>query len=314
MEKIQLSDTGVEVSALCLGTDHFGTTTPAEKAYQLLDQFYEAGGTFIDTANIYAFWVAGFKGGESETTIGRWLQERQNRQQMCIGTKVGGGPYQDVAQGLRANDIERECEKSLKRLGIETIDLYYAHIEDRHTPHEEVLEAFDRLMHAGKVHFVGACNHKAWRLAEARSVSKAHGWVSYSVVEQRYTYLRPKPNANFGLQVAVNDDLLDYCREHGLTLLAYSILLKGSYTRADRAIPDQYLGPDTDARLAVLNKIATEVDATPNQVIIAWMRQSDPPILPIITGSTAEQLSENLGALTITLTAEQMNRLNEAGA
>jgi len=314
MEKVKLGNTGVEVSALCLGTDSYGTQTDTETAHRLLDQFFETGGTFIDTANIYAFWIPGFKGGESETTIGQWIKERRNRQHVFIGTKVGGGPYQDTEFGLRAKDIERECEKSLKRLGIETIDLYYAHIEDRNTPHEETLEAFDRLIQAGKVRFIGACNHKAWRLAEARAISKANGWESYSVVEQRHTYLRPKPGSSFGLQMAVNDDLLDYCRDYGLTLLAYTILLKGAYTRSDRAIPDEYVGPDTDARLAQLRTISQEIGVTPNQVIIAWLRQSDPPVLPIIGVSMPEQLSENIDALKIRLTDEQMNDLNAAGA
>jgi aryl-alcohol dehydrogenase-like predicted oxidoreductase len=202
----------------------------------------------------------------------------------------------------------------LKRLGIETIDLYYSHIEDRHTPHEETLEAFDRLVQTGKVRFIGASNLKAWRIAEARIISKANGWEPYKVVEQRHTYLRPKPDVSFGLQVAVNDDLLDYCREHGLTLLAYSILLNGAYSRADRSMPEQYKGPDTDARLSTLSTISREVGATPNQIVIAWLRQSDPPILPIIGGSTSAQLSENIAALKVKLTDEQMNRLNEAGA
>ena len=314
MEKVQLSKTGVEVSALCLGTGYYGSVTDTETSHSLLDRFFEAGGRFIDTANVYNVFSPGFEGGESETTIGQWLKERRNREQLFIGTKVGGGPYQDAEGGLKAKEIERECEKSLKRLAIETIDLYYAHIEDRNTAHEEALEAFDRLIQAGKVRFIGACNHQAWRLAEARSISMANGWEPYCAVEQRYTYLRPKPGTNFGPQKAVSDDLLDYCREHPLTLLAYTILLKGAYTRSDRPIPEQYVGPDTDARLEQLRNISQEIGATPNQVVIAWLRQSDPPILPIIGGSRPEHLSENINALKIRLTDEQMKLLNEAGA
>jgi aryl-alcohol dehydrogenase-like predicted oxidoreductase len=314
MEKVQLGNTGVQVRALCLGTDHYGSSTDAKKAHALLDQFYEAGGTFIDTANVYAFWEPGFTGGESETTIGRWLKERRNRQQVFIGTKVGGGADQD-AMGLRAEQIEGECEKSLKRLGIETIDLYYSHLDDRNTPHEEVLKAFDRLVEAGKVRFIAASNHKAWRLAEARLISQVNGWASYCAIEQRHTYLRPKPDTNSGVLEDANEDLLDYCRNHGVSLLAYSILLRGgAYTRSDRSIPDRYLGPDSDARLSELKAVSSEIGATPNQVIIAWMRQSDPPIIPIIGGSKPEQLSENIGALNFKLSEAYMDRLNKAGA
>jgi len=313
MDKVRLGNTGVEVSALCLGTDHYGSQTDAGRAFQLLDQYFEAGGLFIDTANIYAAWIPGFEGGESETTIGRWMQERRNRDRIFIATKLGG-PYQDTEGGLRAQEIQRECERSLKRLGTDTIDLYYAHLDDRETPLEERLEASDRLVRAGKVRFIGASNHASWRLAEARCISQANGWAQYCAIEQRHTYLRLRHGANFPYHVCVDDTLLDYCRVHGIALLGYRILLQGAYTRPDRAIPEQYLGPDSDARLTVLNAVAREIGATPNQVIIAWMRQSDPPILPIIGGSTSAHLSENLDALEVRLTNEQMNRLDAAGA
>lgn len=313
MEKVQFGTTGAEVSALCLGTDYYGSRTNPETAFRLLDRFYEAGGTFIDTANIYAFWFPGCEGGESETTIGRWLKERRNRQEMFIGTKVGGGPSADGPAGLSAAQIKASCEKSLQRLGVETIDLYFTHIEDRDTPHEETLKAFDQLVQAGKVRFTGVSNHPAWRIAEARTTSKANGWAAYCTVEQRYTYLRPTPGADFGLQSAANDELLDYCREHELALLAYSILLKGAYTRADRVLPEQYVGPDSDARLARLKHVAQELGATPNQVIIAWLRQNDPPIIPIIGGSSVEQITENIDALHYRLSVEQLAYLNHSG-
>ena len=119
----------------------------------LLDTFAEAGGTFLDTANIYAAFLPGFVGGESEQVIGNWMAARGNRDEMVVGTKVAG-PYQDVPRGLRAVDIERECEKSLRRLRSETIDVYYAHVDDRDTPLEEIVEAFHRLVDAGKVRWV----------------------------------------------------------------------------------------------------------------------------------------------------------------
>lgn len=135
----------------------------------------------------------------------------------------------------------------------------------------------------------------------------------HAAVEQRYTYLRPKPGARFEPQVCTNDDLLDYCSNSGLTFLAYSILLNGAYTRPERPLPAQYVGPDSEVRLAVLRAVAHETGATSNQVIIAWVRHSDPLVLPIIGGSKPEQLSENISAIEIELTTEQMTRLNQAG-
>jgi len=313
MGEVSLGRAGVKVSQFCLGTMHFGSRTDRMTSYRLLDQYVEAGGSFLDTANNYAHWVPGFKGGESETLLGEWMRERQNRARLFVATKVGFD-YSGVDRGLRASQIEAECEKSLRRLGIETIDLYYAHKDDRETPLEETLEAFDRLVRAGKVRFIGASNFAAWRLAEARCVSQVHGWAAYCCVQQRYSYIRPKPGVSFGPQVAVNDDLLDYCRAHALTLLAYSPLLGGAYTRADRSFQEQYLGPDTDARLAALDAVARETGATRNQVVLAWMAQSDPPVIPLVGASTVEQLRENLGALEIVLSTGQMELLNSASA
>lgn len=313
MRTVRLGNSGVEVSVFCLGTMHFDSHTDEESSYRLLDQYVEAGGAFLDTANIYARWVPGYVGGESETLLGEWMRERKNRSQMFIATKVGL-EYQDVERGLRARQIETECEKSLKRLGVDTIDLYYAHVDDRNTLMEEAMEAFDRLVRAGKVRLVGASNFLAWRLEEAQWVSQTHGWTGYCGIQQRYSYIRPKPGASFDPQIAANDDLLDYCRSRGITMLAYSPLLNGAYTRADRDFPEQYLGPDTDARLAALKAVAEEVGATANQAVLAWMVQNDPPVIPLVAASTVEQMRENLDALGIELSAEQMARLNDTSA
>ena len=313
MQAIPLGNTGVEVSAFCLGAMYFGSRTDKETSYRLLDQYVEAGGSFLDTANIYARWVPGYAGGESETLLGEWMRERRNRFQMFNATKVGF-QYPGVERGLRAQQIEAECEKSLKRLGVEAIDLYYAHVDDRNTSIEETLEAFDRLVRAGKVRLIGASNFSAWRLEEARWVSQTHGWAEYCCIQQRYSYIRPKPGASFDPQIAANDDLLDYCRARGMTMLAYSPLLSGAYTRADRTFREQYLGPDTDARLAALKAVAKEVGATANQIVLAWMVQSDPPVIPLVAASTTAQMQENLDALKIDLSAEQMARLNSASA
>ena len=274
MKTVQLSQTGVEVSLFCLGAMYFGTRTDKTMSYRLLDQYVEAGGSFLDTANIYAHWVPGFKGTESETLLGEWMRERKNRAQMFIATKVGFG-YPGVEQGLRARQIETECEGSLKRLGIDTIDLYYAHVDDRNTPQDETLEAFDQLVKAGKVQLVGASNFLAWRLEEARWISQTYDWAEYCCIQQRHSYVRPKPGASFAPQITANDDLLDYCRERDLTLLAYSPLLSGAYTRPDRSFAEQYFGPDTNARLKALREVAQEVGASLNQVVLAWMVQSD---------------------------------------
>jgi aryl-alcohol dehydrogenase-like predicted oxidoreductase len=311
MKTKPLSHTGIEVSSLCLGTMYFGTRTDKEMSFRLLDQYVTAGGSFLDTANIYSWWVPGFKGHESEILLGEWLRARRNRAHVFIATKVGFG-YGHVESGLRARLIETECEGSLKRMGVDTIDLFYAHVDDRNTPQEETLTAFDRLVKAGKVRLIGASNFLAWRLEEARWVSQTRGLAEYCCIQQRYSYVRPKPGAGFDPQIAANDDLLGYCRTRGLTLLAYCPLLNGAYNRADRPLAAQYLGPDTDVRLAALRKVAGETGVTPIQVVLAWMVQSG--VIPLVAASTPEQMRENLDALKVSLSPEQMACLDQASA
>lgn len=312
MDKLKLGDSDLEVSALCLGTDSLGSKIDKATSFQLLDLFHERGGTFIDTANFYACWVPGYRGGESETTIGAWIAERGNRDWVAIASKLAFD-YPGCGGGLSAAEIERECEKSLQRLGTDRLDLYYAHRDDWDPPLEETMSAFDRLIKAGKVRALGASNLSVWRIAEANALCQARGWTGYSVVEQRCTYLRPRHGADFGPQICVNDDLKDYCQRRNLTVVAYSILLQGAYTRDDRPIPAQYAGPEADERLAALQHVAQETGAGINQVIIAWMRQCDPPMLPIVAASRLEHLEENIDALNVTLSPEQMTCLNTAG-
>jgi aryl-alcohol dehydrogenase-like predicted oxidoreductase len=314
MDTVKLGHTGQDVSALCLGTMYFGTTTDEETSRRLLDRYVEAGGRFLDTANAYARWVEGFQGGESETLLGRWFRDRGNRDEIFLATKVGfPTPADGTEFGLSAGQIESACEASLKRMGTDHIDLYYAHNDDRHHPMEERLEAFHRLVKAGKVRYIGASNTMDWRLEEARCVSKAKGYPEFCAIQQRYTYVRPQAGAVYDPHCVVNDELLDYARNRGTTIVAYSPLAGGAYTRDDKSFPDEYLGPDTDRRLSALNQVAEEANATPNQVVLAWMLRSEPIVIPITAASSLSQLDENLASLDVSLDGDQLTRLSQAG-
>ncbi len=312
MRSVPLGTTGVSVSAICLGAMYLGTRVDAKTSYELLDQYVAAGGSFVDTANIYAFWESGV-GGESEELLGRWMAARRNRSRIFLASKLGFA-MPGAEFGLRASQVETECDKSLRRLGTDTIDLYYAHVDDRTTPLEETLSAFDRLVRAGKVRFVGASNFRAWRLEAARGVGEANGWPTYCCIQQRHSYLRPRQGVSFHPQVASDEDLLDYCRSRQVTLLAYQPLLAGAYARPDRPLPDNYRGPDTTARLKAIREVAAECGAGVNQVVLAWLRQSEPTVVPVMGASKPEQLEEDLGSLEVVLSPEQMARLNAAGA
>lgn len=312
MQKIKLGHSDVEVSSLALGTDLFGSSRDQDTCFSLLDTYREKGGTFIDTGNFYAAWLPGCQGGESESVIGEWLKDRGCRDEMVLGTKLGFD-YPGSPGGLSASEIVNECDKSLKRLKTDRIDVFYAHRDDPDTSQAETMEAFNNLIKAGKVRAIGASNLKVWRIAQANEIARANGWAEFSAVEQRYTYLRPLHAADFGPQMFIGDELKDFAARTGVTLIAYSVLLSGAYSKPDAVLPPQFAGDDANQRQAVLKEVAEEQGASVNQVVIAWIRQHNPSILPIIAGSRPEQLIESIDSLKLELTAEQMERLTNAG-
>lgn len=314
MNTIRLGRSALTVSTLPLGAMYFGTRQDRGESFSLLDYYVGRGGTFIDTANIYAHWVGDrWRGGESETVLGEWLGARGNRDSLVIASKVGF-EYSEAPRSLDPARIAEECDKSLKRLGLDTIDLYFAHVDDPAVPLEDVLGAFGRLVEAGKVRVIGASNFSTERLAEANRVAAGGGYPRYEVLQQRHTYLRPHPGADTSPQVVLTDDMIAHCQSEDISIMAYSATLGGAYSgRADRPVPPEYEWADKTARLAILNEIAGELNASPVQIVIAWMLHT-PGMLPMVAASTIEQLGENLDAGDIALSDEQLRRLNTAGA
>jgi len=319
MEQWLLPDggSGLAVSALCLGTLNFGTTVEEDRAFALLDRFTEAGGTFIDTANTYAFWMPGGTGAESEEVLGRWLASRRARDRVVLGTKVGalpdppGAAWPEFAEGLSEKVVRAQAEASMRRLGVEHLDVYHAHIEDRRVPLADTVATFASLVTDGLVRVAGLSNHAAWRVAAAREIAKAQGVPGFGCVQQRHTYLRPRPGAEFGVNPHISEELLDYAREEpALEVLGYSALLSGAYTRPDRALPVQYEHPGSRRRLAVLAEVAGELGATRNQVVLAWLLRGNPRVLPVLGVSSVAQLDECLGALELELDEEMRGRLD----
>jgi aryl-alcohol dehydrogenase-like predicted oxidoreductase len=309
MQTVPLGTTGEEVSPLCLGTMYFGSRTDEETSWDLLDRYYEAGGRFLDTANKYATWVDGYDEPESEPLLGEWIDERDNRDELFVATKVGF-PYPGVERGLTADLIEQEVRKSLDRLGLDTVDLLYAHGDDYDTPQEEYMEAFQRLIDEGAVRHLGASNFFAWRLARANTIAEVNGWTPFSCVQPRYSYLIPNRGADFGRQVPATDELVDYCDRNDLSIVPYSPLLKGCYGREDRPIPEGYVNTENRLKMDAVRELAESNGVGGNQIVLAWMVQSDLPVIPLFGCSTAEQLDRNLGALDVELTAAEIERLD----
>lgn len=304
---------------LVLGAIPFGSTVDDETSYAILDRFVEGGGTVIDTANNYPFWVDGCTGDENELAIGRWLKARGNRDGVEISTKVGARPTVagdrtlDSAEGLSAKAIRSAVEDSLRRLGTDRIDVYWAHIEDRAVPLEETLGAFQELVEQGKVRELGASNLPAWRLERARSIAAGAGWSAYRHVQLRHSYLRPRPGAQLrdaGHRL-VSDEMLDYVRnEPDLTLWAYNTLMAGGYVRSDKPIDPAYDHPGTSRRLAVLTEVSRELGVSPNQVVLAWLMGGQPAVRPIVGATSVAQLDESLSAVELNLDPTIRDRLD----
>lgn len=283
---------GIVVSDICLGTMYFGTMVPESVSLRLLDIYAEAGGNFLDSANKYASWVPGFYGGESERIIGKWLKGKA-RDQYVITSKVGF-PYGKVPRSLKAREIVQECEKSLKRLGCDYIDFYFAHTQDEETPIEESLQAFDSLIQSGKIRLIGASNYDVWRLAESDWQADRLNTTRYRILQQRYSLLQPVLGADFGTQKVLSPEHIDYCNRHNIHIMAYSPLLGGLYEQQEPDIPIQYQSQSNLDRLKLLHRFACERECTPNQLVIGWMRAQTPSILPIVTSSSEAHLRDNL--------------------
>lgn len=308
---------------LALGAMLFGTALDERRSFDLLDRFVDAGGVWIDTADCYAFWAdpSGF-GGQSELLLGRWLARRPGvRDRVRISTKVGceptvAGRFPETAQGLSAGVVRSGAEGSLRRLGTDHIELYWAHKPDPATELEETVAAFAELVSAGTVGRLGCSNYPVWQLERARAIARAHGGAGFTAVQQHHTCLRPRPGTRpavahrFG---AVTDEVLHYLEHHReVALWAYAPLLGGGYTRPEKPLPAEYDHPGTERRLAALDDVAAETGTDRNQVVLAWLTGGRPAATPVVGVSTAEQLDTAIAGASLELTAGQRERIDAA--
>jgi aryl-alcohol dehydrogenase-like predicted oxidoreductase len=317
MDYRTLGNSGTVVSTLCLGTMTFGAESDEQVAHDQLDRFLEQGGNFLDTADVYA-------DGESETIIGRWLAARSGaRDRMVIATKgrfaTGDGPN-DV--GLSRVRLTRALEASLRRLGVETIDLYQAHAWDPLTPLEETLRFFDDAVRAGKVHYVGVSNFIGWQLEKAALLTRHLGLAPIVTLQPQYNLL----------QRAVEFELTQVCVNERIGILPWSPLgggwLTGKYRREVAPTGATRLGEDPERGMEAYGRRNPEertwrvIDAVRSvaegsgvsmaQVALAWLVDR-PAVTSVILGARAlEQLDDNLGAADLHLSTEETALLNEA--
>jgi hypothetical protein len=298
-----------------LGGNVFGWTATGEEAFRILDRFVDAGGTMIDTADVYSVWAPGHQGGESETLIGQWLKRRGSSRNVQIASKVGM-LHSHGGGKLEPWRIAKAAEASLRRLGIETIDLYYAHRDDPGTPMEESLEAFDRLVREGKVRALGASNFTAERLAEALGISGRNGLARYEVLQNEYHLLA---------RSAFEEALQPLCLAQEVGALPYYGLASGYLTGKYRSEADygksirgdrmaKYVEGRGPAVLAALDEVAAETGATQAQIALAWVAAQPGIAAPIASARTPDQLEELLGAMELELNPAQLSRLNAVSA
>jgi aryl-alcohol dehydrogenase-like predicted oxidoreductase len=309
METTPLGATGTDVSELCLGTMYFGSRTDEETSWELLDRYYEAGGRFLDTANNYATWLEAYDEPESEPLLGEWIEERGVREELTIATKLGfNAPNTPVS--LDPDLIEREVARSLDRLGIDTVDLLYAHVDDPDTPQAETMAAFADLVDEGRVRHLGASNFPAWRLARANRIATERGEPRFECVQPRFSYLIPDRDAGFGGQLPTTDELIDYCGQADLSVLPYSPTLGGAYGRDDRPIPDGYVRTENRLKAEAIADVAERTGADGNAVALAWMLDREQPTVPVVGVSSVDQLEANLAATGIEFTDAERERLD----
>ncbi|MEJ2818671.1 aldo/keto reductase [Caulobacter sp. CCG-8] len=312
MNQRPLGRSGLSTAPLVFGGNVFGWTADEATSHALLDAFVDGGFNAIDTADVYSAWVPGHTGGESESVIGRWLKAGGKRDKVLILTKVAMWPAQP---GLSAANIVSAVEGSLKRLQTDYIDLYQSHQDDADTPIDETLEAFDRLVKAGKVRAVGASNFTPARLGESLATSAAQGLTRYETIQ---------PKFNLFDRDQVEGELAALTAREGLGIIPYYGLaagfLTGKYrTDADlegkarsRTILRDYWNDKGRRVLAALDAAAKAVSASPAQAALAWIMAHPAITAPIASATSVAQLDELMAAARLKLPAEVVEALNAA--
>jgi len=298
-----------------LGGNVFCWTADRAASFAVLDAFVAGGGTMIDTADVYSAWVDGHQGGESETMIGEWLKASGKRDAVLIATKVGMLPGEG-GEKLAPARIAAAAEASLKRLGTDRIDLYYAHQDDDSVPQDAVLEAFGKLIDAGKVRVIGASNFHAGRFKSAIDAANAHGLPRYHVLQPEY---------NLVSRHKFEGELQDYCVTENIGVLPYYGLASGFLTGKYRSKDDlgqsvrggrmtELLeGKGADV-LAAMDGVAEETGASHAQIALAWLIAQPGVTAPIASATKVAQLEELLPAMELELSKDQLERLTNAGA
>lgn len=315
MQKRRLGRLGPEVPAIILGGNVYGWTLDEAESLRQLDRAVDLGLNCIDTADVYSRWAPGHQGGESETIIGKWFATRGRRSDVILATKVGMD-MGDGKKGLKGQYIRQAVEASLRRLQTDYIDLYQAHSDDELANQEETLEAFNALVQAGKVRYIGASNYVGARLEMAIKTSRANGWAEYVSIQPHYNLVE---RAKF------ETDLLPVVRKYEIGVIPYFALgagfLTGKYRRgsdtsgvARGGMVKKYFNDQGFAVVDALDDVAARHDATAAQVALAWLLAQPGVTAPIASATSDKHLDDLVAATSLRLSDEDLRQLNEVSA
>lgn len=305
----RIAHTDIDVFPLALGGNVFGWTADREESFRILDAFHAGGGTFIDTADSYSAWAPGHTGGESETIIGAWLAERGHTD-VTVATKVSQHPQ---FKGLAASNVRAAAEASLERLGVESIDLYYAHFDDADTPLEETVAAFGQLVSDGLVRYTAVSNYSADRIREWVRIARELGVAEPVAIQPHYNLVHRE----------TENDIVPVAEEFGLSLVPYFSLAKGfltgKYRSTDAAAHDTpraqgaavYATPQGLQIIQVLERIGAAHDVSIAATALGWLRAKPTVVAPIASASKLSQVADLLDGGRVELTADELAELDE---
>lgn len=315
MNKRQIGNTDLQVAPIAFGGNVFGWTIEEEKSFEVLDGFMEAGFNFIDTADSYAHWKPGNKGGESETIIGNWMQQRKNRHQVVLATKVGTVVGTDK-KCLSRPYILKSVEASLKRLKTDYIDLYQSHYDDLGTPVQETLETYKQLIKEGKIRWIGASNFSPARLTESLETAERLNLPKYQCLQPEYNLYKREQYEQEYEQLVI---------DHQLGVINYYALASGFLTGKYRSEADLgksqrgggmkgYLNDRGFKILKALDEVAEQYNATPASIALAWLIARPSITAPIASVTGLGQLEDFKKAAAIKLSATDIGILDKASS
>lgn len=313
MKKITIGKTDLQVAPVNFGGNVFGWTLDEKQSFEILDAFANAGFNFIDTADTYSWWVAGNKGGESETIIGKWMKARGNRDQIILATKVGAQNREHKEDVSRAH-ILKSVDESLQRLQTDHIDLYYTHFDDNVTPVEETLSAYDEIIKAGKVRYIAASNLTPERLTESLRLAEEKGLPRYQALQPHYNLLERE---NFETKYQ------PIAKQYGLSVMPYWSLAAGFLTGKYRSEEDlkksvrgegvrKYLNEKGIGVLNALDKVAAKHNTKPATVALAWLLAQPTIAAPVVSATSQRQLDTLVAAPALQLDAADLEQLDQA--